>query len=118
MLAFLLGLLLGPFFFHGLGRLLFGFLLLVHAFAHRFPSFFEVMTLSKTQRIAQRISHRYVVKLDLLCSKVKFFGPPSADALYKGISIPFSYGLPKLHWNLTCNQKKVLAEAVQDGNPF
>ena len=37
-LALFLGLLLGPFFFHGLGRLFLGFLLLVHAFAHRFRS--------------------------------------------------------------------------------
>jgi len=68
-LVLLLGLLLGPFFFDGLGRLLFGFLLLVHAFAHRLPSLFEVMVLSKTKMNRPEIScPRYVIKLDLLCS--------------------------------------------------
>lgn len=37
-LGLLLGLLSGPLFFHGLGRLLLGLLLLVRAFAHRFRS--------------------------------------------------------------------------------
>jgi len=37
-LALFLGLLLGPFLFHALGRLLLRFLLLVHVLAHRFRS--------------------------------------------------------------------------------